>query len=287
MKLDINYDYYELLKPLIGYHGFNNLDEIYDFIESKAQEKGLDLNIDIEDGLKADQNLLSGKPFNTKSLLALFYQSLKVFSSEYLDFFGGKLPFIITKDFNTLVERLSNELNLTDRQKDELRGVIVNFSANRWVEKKFRSYGHTKKELDIAFNELPKEMEADFEHLINKYRKKYKSTEIYIHLLGLQTKFNENLKEILIEGIKKDLSKMERFPPDLLELPTSRPTSPSYDLLLMSLSKIVINDKGFYIPSMVKILNSLKTDHPESLGDFEINSESVRIKLSKMRNTPK
>lgn len=183
------------------------------------------------------------------------------------------------------------KLDLSESNKEKIQRLTRQFYVD--FQHEFHNRRIVREHLlkEKALDDLKRNFELELDKITEKYKKKYPITDLTHQLAAFQIK------------VMKEFNK-EFFPPAILpppfrdtrklldhvvkrHAPSNRPTYECYDPYLFSLAEIIKTEKDSYIPVIVQFLKSFENTVIPIFENFEINSESIRAKISKYRTRHK
>ncbi len=185
-----------------------------------------------------------------------------------------------------IIHSAVSKLELSQTRRDEIESLTWEFHG------KYQNEFHdrrTIKEIVIeeeALEDLSTNFERDLDKLFTRIKNKYQNEELSLQIAKFQLQVMSKFKEEFfppesIPGLPKDPDYYKRIYKKLI--PANRPSYESYDSFLFELSEIIKSEKKAYIPIIVNYLKTLRTKEITIFKNFEINTESIRMKLSKHR----
>lgn len=203
----------------------------------------------------------------------------KIFESKY----GDK------KNVNNLTRNLDNyykHLEFPKVLKQEIQIEIINFIGYSCLPESNKILKNLHE--DVKLHEiLDKDFKNEIRKLIKKYRSKFSTNYSHLYFDLIQIKLLNQLDELceenpvdLPEAVKVELNKF------LVKSKRGRPKSEGYDFFIYSLYKLISEENKAYMAILLKTLDLIKEQIPELLNDYEINENSVRTKLSKIKKSP-
>lgn len=274
---------YTPISALFNGNFFDSFEEMFSFLDRKAQSNNIKIDLTLEDFIEFKKN-------PTKhTVLTEMYFTFKHGYKELIDIYGLHFPYVLSKLFEKTVNQISSELSLTNNQKNTLIEVVTNYAADTWLEEALQR-AHERSQKDQKFSQdFKNEFEADLSQLIQKYKKRYPTI--------LTTTFLDLLESKIIQGPVTDVINRYNDPKDqevyssaiealsAFQRKRGRPKSQRYDEFLASLKTALIDsESGIYMPKLVHTLQSLASSDETLFKGFEINENSLRSKLSKSKN---